>query len=641
MATSPANLLPTELTTPLLRRTAFLPNESLASLLARLIQLNFYTSSGLLRTIGRERLARLGIQDQLAHPGRLETFQQLAHLTGLPLEELYAASDQPFVHQPGPFDPVAQAMSWSDQTTRPCLDSPWADEHLRADDAAQFCPLCLKASAYHRRQWIPYAAAICLEHLCLLTDRCARCWHRTTVTDLVSGRCPTCQANLRRIRPVSIAHDSLGLRSQQVIQAWFKVATPPAEALAACHLPSAEPHVLYHLLMLLARQLRKGQADWPSLPRPLNGLANAIAATIKPRHRLTPEQAYFLYRSAFVGLRDWPEGFHQLLDAYGGYDEAQPTTPTRTRCLLRFQRDWLKFDWVDSPLAFVQRELLNYLWQRGFKLSSAALNGLQNVAWFVDRTDLWTDEQTAQVLNLSLPDLRRFAPHGSLAHCYWPPSRAHLIRFKRSEILAVKRRWAEGWSLADASSWLGVSVAEVKRLVDMGLLLAHNAVHEVDLEQGVFNPQVVRDFFQRIVGCLQLNPEGRRGLIPLYEAVWEVRDAGIDFAMLLQCVLDGQVVAYRRPAEVESLHHIDFSQLAILRLPDQLYAARGLVSGHHFAYEYGLECRLIREWVAAGMLQPALTFDFSCYFDQQQLKELAAQQGFVSPVARPVRKRRT
>ena len=61
---------------PLLRRAAFLPNESLTSLLERLIQLNFYTSGGLLRTIGRERLASLGIQDHLAHPTRLETFQQ-------------------------------------------------------------------------------------------------------------------------------------------------------------------------------------------------------------------------------------------------------------------------------------------------------------------------------------------------------------------------------------------------------------------------------------------------------------------------------------------------------------------------------------------------------------------------------------
>ena len=358
MATSLTDILPAELTMPLLRRAAFLPNESLTSLLERLIQLNFYTSGGLLRTIGRERLASLGIQDHLAHPTRLETFQQLAYLTGLPLEALYAASDQPFARQPGPIEPVDQSMPWSDQTTRPCLDSPWADEHLRADDTTQFCPLCLKASAYHRRQWIPYAAAICLEHLCLLTDRCARCWHRTTVADLVSGCCPTCQANLRRIRPVSIAHDSLGIRSQQVIQAWFNVATPPAEALAACHLPSAEPHVLHHLLMLLARQLRTGQADWPNLPHPLNGLANSIAAAIKSRRRLTPEQAYFLYRSAFVGLLDWPEGFHQLLDAYGGYDEAQPTVPTRTRCLMRFQRDWLKFDWVDFPLAFVQHETL-------------------------------------------------------------------------------------------------------------------------------------------------------------------------------------------------------------------------------------------------------------------------------------------
>ena len=74
--------------------------------------------------------------------------------------------------------------------------------------------------------------------------------------------------------------------------------------------------------------------------------------------------------------------------------------------------------------------------------------------------------------------------------------------------------------------------------------------------------------------------------------------------MLLQCVLDGLVVAYTRPAEFESLHHLDFSQFAILGLPDQFYATRGLISGYRFAYEFGLDSRLIREWVAAGLIEP-------------------------------------
>jgi hypothetical protein len=83
----------TDPTTPLLRRTSLLPNESLASVLERLAQLNFYANSGLIQTISRERLAAMNMEDDLAQPTQLETFQQLANLTHLPLDDLYAASD--------------------------------------------------------------------------------------------------------------------------------------------------------------------------------------------------------------------------------------------------------------------------------------------------------------------------------------------------------------------------------------------------------------------------------------------------------------------------------------------------------------------------------------------------------------------
>ena len=377
MSTSPvARSLP-DPAGPLLRRTALLPNESLASLLERLTLLNFYTRRGLIEMLGRKRLATRQIVANLAAPTRLETFQELARLTGLTLDALYAASHQRFAGWLTPLDQPAPQTPWLDGTTRPRLDAHQASDHLRLRTSVQFCPHCLATAAYQRLSWLPRPAAICLEHRCLLLDRCPGCGTALTVTDLVTQRCRICQIELHRLHSVSLTTDLLGLRSQQIIQGWFGVIDPPAETLEACHLPPQSPRVLYRLLQLIARQLLKGQTEWVNLPPPLADLAQLRAATMGIHGRLTSDQAYVLYRSAFAGLLDWPTGLEQLLDAYGGCDETQTRPPSRRHCLHRIQCDWFRLDWQASSLAFVQPVLLDYVLKRGLRLAPSALEQLK------------------------------------------------------------------------------------------------------------------------------------------------------------------------------------------------------------------------------------------------------------------------
>ncbi len=623
-------------TSPLLQRTTLWPNESLASVLERLRQLNFYTQRSQLATVGRERLAALNIEDKLDQPTRLETFQQLASLTHLTLDELYAASDQRFAGEPGPLEHISEPMPWLANTLRPRLELHWAHDHLRSRSATSFCPLCLKAATYQRLSWIPRAAAICLEHRCLLRDRCSRCWARPTVADLVNRRCSNCKADLSRMRSVSIAPDSLGFQSQQLIQAWFNVADIPRDVIETGHLPPQPPAVLYRLLHLLARALLHGQAEWSTLSYPLDGLANPSAATIDARKHLTSEQAYYLYRSAFAGLLDWPQGLYQMLDVYSGCDNPKTHTPPRLRYVQRVQQDWLTADWQSSPLAFVQRDLLEYVLKRDLPLRPSVLEHLQDDPWFIERTGLWTEEPTSRLLDLSLTDLHRFFYYsdGSLSDCLVPHARTRNPRFKRAAVLAVKERWSSGWSLNDARSWLQIHARDILRLVEIGLLPI-DGVWAGDDQQGLFNPQAVKDFYAQVVAQLKPWPDSWCDLIPMSRAVAKVDWLGVDLAVLMQNMLAGQVFGHQRPPQVESLYQIGFSQAAILKLPDQIYATRGWTMGFDFAHEYGFPYALVRDWESAGLIKPQISFGAHSYFEQQQLKELAAQHGFLSPIVQP------
>ena len=630
----------TDSTIPLLQRTALWPNESLASALERLRQLNFYTHRNLLSTVGRERLAALNIEDKLDQPARLETFQQLANLTHLTLDELYAASNQRFAEVVTPLEQDSQKMPWLDNVLRPRLEPRWAHQHLRSSAAAQFCPRCLQATAYHRLNWVPRAVAICLDHLCLLADHCPRCGKHITVVEVVNQHCFKCQADLRHTPQVSILRDKRGIQSQQVIQSWFKVANSPDEVIAVCHFPSSLSCVLYPLLCLIAQQLLKGQAEWPNLPRPLNDLATSIKVIIKPHQRLTSTQAYHLYQAAFTGLRNWPNGLRQLLNAYRDCDNTNARSPSRQSYLCRMQYDWLRSDWQTSPLAFAQQDFLDYVLKRGLPLMPSVMDHLQDVPWFIERAGLWTQGQTSRLLDLSPTDLHRFYSYGSLTNCLIPHTRTREPRFKQAEVLAVKQRWNTGWSLKDVISWLRVQPTDVLRLVEIGLLPI-DGVWAGDDEQGLFNPQIVKDLFAQIVARLKPWPDSWCDLISMSRAVAEVDWLGVDLAVLVQSVLAERVLGHQRSPQIESLYHIYFSQAAIFKLPDQIYAARGWIAGVKFAYEYGFPAALVHDWEAAGSIKSQLSFGSHCYFDQQQLKELAAKHGFLSPVVQPSRKRRT
>lgn len=635
MTTSPATVSLIDAPRPLLRRTALLPHETLASLLARLTLLNFYTSGHLIRALGRRRLAAAQIVDDPAVPTRLETFQELARLTGQTLDTLYAASHQRFADWLVPLDQPPQQMPWLGSETRPRLDQRQVGVYLRPPTSVQYCPQCLEVAAYQRLSWLPRSAAMCVEHQCLLLDGCLACGAVLTVSDLVARRCHSCQIELHHLRSESLAGDILGLRSQQVIQGWFGVIGRSTEAIAACHLPPQSPHVLYRLLQLIARQLLNGRVEWANLPPPLAALSTPRAATMKGRGRLTTAQTYLLYRCAFAGLLDWPVGLEQLLDAYGGYD-TQTHASSRRHCVQRLQRDWFRLEWQDSSLAFVQPVLLEYVLKRGLRLAPSALEQLKDVSWFAERIGLWTEERTCQALDLQRTDLRRFCENGSLSDCLASGVQTRAPRFKPAAILKVKQRWIAGWSLHDVSSWLKLKRADVLGLMDMGLLSPVTA-WAGDPEQILFERQAVKDFFAQVSACLKPVPESWCELLPLNHAVREVRRWSIDLAVLIQCALIGLVSAFHLSAKPEGLDWIYFNRAEICELPDQLFALGGWVDGDRFAYEYGLASTRVHKWWRRGLIKPRVSFSGDHYFDLEELKSLAAQHGFVSPAKRLVR----
>ena len=555
---------------PLLRRTPLLPGESLPSLLERLAQLNYYPHSRLIGQICHERTGRHGHPDHIARPKYAQTFFHLGQLTRISPEILFAASDHhfaPVLTRPGK---EKAFMPWLDGTSKQVVTGGMVSHRIRTSSAAQFCPLCLKASSYHHLSWVPVASAICLQHKCLLVNRCPRCGRSVSVAEIVRRQCKVCEVDLVEAQVTSVADDAVGVRSQQVIQYWLSVAPIPRLS-PDMPLPMHPPAVLYRLLDGLRLGLCACHTDWPNLPAPLAGLADQINETPNPRKRPSPANAYYMYRAAFQGMWPWPQGLYTFLDSYSQRNQDAQSSSSAPRRLGVLWRCWFRQGWRHSAFEFVQQRLVDYLLTRGLPLPNALVDQYLNVTWFVQKTGLWTEERTAQTLGISIQALRRFYYYDPLYLCRWSYCRNNRPLFERTKVLALKNAWQEGWPIRHVVLWLGLSKQEIVKLVVLGFLTVEYGLDHVLYTDWILNRHSVETFFDSVDRQLQVYQEDPRDLCSLHEAVQMTSYAGIDSVDWLKAVVDGVIQGYKREPNLRRLSFVCFPDSMILPFFERIH----------------------------------------------------------------------
>src|SRR5258708_14967845 len=230
-------------------RTAILPGESLPSLFIRLARLNYYGTPDTLSQILREGVGeQVFLKDRVILPQRAETYQRLTNLTGIRIPDLYAASAHHFAPVLTPPGHPMKFLETESDITRPLLAPALAAKQLRPAHAGQFCPLCLRDAAYHRLFWMPIAMSACLEHSCLLKDRCQHCNKSISIREIVEARCHQCRGALTEAEVIPL-NDDLGLLFQRIFQSWFMRNTTPSAANLL--LSEQQPGVLYRVIHVL------------------------------------------------------------------------------------------------------------------------------------------------------------------------------------------------------------------------------------------------------------------------------------------------------------------------------------------------------------------------------------------------------
>jgi hypothetical protein len=231
----------------LLRRRKLQRNESLASLLMRLSKANHYQPLTILSDqIQSARRGEDRVKDRISCPYEPSTYEYIAAITKLKASELYAATPHRFAHVITPPESTINQIRLSDVLSVPLLAPGIASKQLRPTQAAQFCPVCLKFSPFHRLIWAPIAVSVCLEHKCLLLTNCPSCGRKVSIHNVVAAQCDACKSSLTDAKGESLETDEFGLFSQHLIQSWLTSNLTPHDI--AIRVPAQAPQVLYRVI---------------------------------------------------------------------------------------------------------------------------------------------------------------------------------------------------------------------------------------------------------------------------------------------------------------------------------------------------------------------------------------------------------
>ena len=546
--------------TPLLRRSPLLPGESLPSFLIRLAKLNYYDPPSIMEGLC---LTYWNGRDQAARPLSVETFERMTVLTGTDPLALYAAT----VHRFAPIltspNRPTESLKLSEDAVAPCLVMTNLSQHLRPDSAAQFCPDCLQSAPYHRLAWMPVAVSACLKHQRVLIDQCPRCRDPLSIRAVVDARCGTCEADLRQARVIPIGQDTLGLLSQQAIQSWL-MGEQPSGFHSTGPLPEQPPAVLYHFVDELRLSLKNVQTGWKHMHKIVRGPRRLVFPGREARRLLSPDQSYRLFATAFKSLLNWPEGFYEFLRALGNHGGRRvPGEWHPDPDLIHLQR--LEKKWQHPNFQFIREAFEEYLVDR-----YAGAEHVVSPRWYRGRparTERYlyaTIAETAQLLHLSSEMVQRLAELGHLRLLEPQSTSGQGGQFvRRTEVLALRRKWSEAIALYEAGWWVGFPVEITWDLAKAGVLVAERGLDGDDRSDCMISKQSIVDLWSAVIAEARVMTNPLQQLIDLRTAAQMLDAVGLKTAYLIQRVATGELRAYRSMPVSPLLEALLFSQQEI------------------------------------------------------------------------------
>ncbi len=612
----------------LLVRTAILPGESLQSLLMRLSRLNDYDVPDTLFQILQEGVSKQqALKDRTALPRGIEMYQRLEALTGIGVLDLYAASAHRFTTILTPPSISIEFLELSEGISTPLLAWSLATKQLLPASAGQFCPLCLRNAAYHRLIWLPIAVSACLEHSCLLVDRCQRCKKKVSIREIVEMQCRKCKGTLAESEVLPLDNDA-GLALQRVIQSWFLNNTTPD---AAPPLPEAQPRVLYRVLDGLqwaARML--AWTEWSHLHRIDSDPHMAMLQPSEGQNKIRPYDSYRLYTTAFKGITNWPEGFYEFLRAYRMQQQSGKLLNSGPKADLgNLYTQWLQDYWQHPAFEFVHKAFEHHF-VATYSLSSAVArtNLCQKNTGMTEQLSDVSIAEAARLLGVTPKMIDILLRTGRLTPQRSGSTGKQTHRFvNRAQVLELRGQWNEFVNRAEAAEWLGITERMVIDLVNVGLLVAECNPGE-GYPHWAFHKSALVDCMEKVLKCVESCVPDKIGekdtFVNLAGAARILFVVGLNAASVLSCVAEGKLRAFYSPDRGLKLDLLLFDRADVQQCIQAIKSENHWMSREELAKLLKVKDVTLTRWVKAGLISPSAIWGNAQYFNQEIVRKFIA-----------------
>lgn len=605
---------------PLLRRRSLLPGESLPSLLMRLAKVNHYAPLSLVIGLALGRDTKKGFYSDISRFLSPTILERLTALTKLDPFVLYSSTYHRLAPITTPPEIAIGALKLADDTYVPLFTGKIAQFQLRPGFAVQFCPKCLRSLTYHRLIWVPIAVSACLEHKCLLINRCPHCGRPIRMRDIFETCCSRCQVSLVEAQPIDVLDDEFGLFSQQVIQSWLvgDGASHPNTYL----LPEEPTRVLYRFIDGLRMALMKVKPDWLYLHRlPITMQATASMREMKPQ-ALTPYQSYCLYATALKAIINWPQGFYNFLDAYRG-EAPRGKHSTQAVGDLGSLYSWLELRWQHSAFAFVQEAfnqffLENYALKHEIIKSSRYKKNRELVKLFA----YMSVKEAARLLHTSAEMIKFLVQIGRLTK--HESQDAHkFLRLDRSEILALQASWLDSISLAAAAELMGAPQKVIPSMVRLGLIQAEPGPSEGILKWRINKSSVVDLMNTLAERCLNIEKNTSSMMDFSTASRFYAGRSGLDSMNLLLQARKGLIRIYYKKDQPIQIRSLFFDRLDIQESLTAFFAENGWVDKKEAIRLLRTSHISLTQWVNSGLILMQ-KYKISNVYDKKSIEEFLA-----------------
>ncbi len=579
--------------------------ESLASLLERLRQANYYEEASWFRSLIPPPYAQ--------HPNLLRAathYRLLANLTGIAIEQLQMLTLHRFV----PFYYLPEALPHLpqeyDDLPMPMWEPRALELYVHGQHYWKVCPLCWKQHHAMLLPWSLRHITTCASHRVLLVDRCHTCCTPLRV-NLAAGSCAACGEEIGRFPALPLdGHETSLLLTELVWSAAGGLAGefPPARLSVPLQHPLDQMSrtTLLHFLWRFGQLLVRHDPRNPlfDVAQPLFGAPWAAPPTFMRTTQV--KDVHRVLVAALALLLNWPDALHMTFERIVREERKETKIHARFPYILAEEFvgtawAWLHQGWIDFMQQRVGRSSDVYPWLRYYRTAQRSAA--------VDIPPLLSQREAARLLHVGERSLRRSLDKAELRATARPRkgSRREWQLIDAESVRQLQARRESFLTLAQAAAFCGTSEDQVVALVASGMLQAeHGPLHD-SVPTWSFAQAALQQFLARFLDHLPtpLASSADNAQLSLSQALRVLSPAGERLPSLLQAIQQGSLAAYHQ-TEAVGLQGLWFERSDVAARLEQVQQAkeRSVYAAEEVCALLHCKPPTLERWQRTGLLVP-------------------------------------